>query len=66
VTPSQSPGIRFANAPDFHAIANMSSTTPFGLMVWLTNPHPSMPSLVLTRQESTDVIAYILSLRDRN
>ncbi|HKT18284.1 MAG TPA: hypothetical protein VJR47_09595 [Stellaceae bacterium] len=65
VAPDQSSPIRFADAPDFHTIANAAATTPAGLNVWLTNPHPSMPSLVLTAAESADVIAYIMSLRDR-
>ncbi len=55
--------IRFANAPDFFAIADMPSTTSFSLNVWLRNPHPTMPSLILSRQEAADVVAYILSLR---
>lgn len=57
--------LRFSNAPDFHTIANIRTTTPFSLTVWLTNPHPTMPSLVLTPQEADNVIAYILSLRDK-
>jgi hypothetical protein len=42
----------------------MPSTTHLSLIVWLTNPHPTMPSLVLSPQEAADVIAYIQSLRD--
>ena len=29
------------------------------------DPHPRMPKLILTPEQSADVIAYILSLRDR-
>lgn len=65
VAADQSSPIRFANAPAFDAIANAAETTPAGLNVWLTNPHPTMPSLRLTPAESADVIAYILSLRAR-
>jgi hypothetical protein len=36
------------------------------LNIWLTNPHPTMPKLVLYPQEAADVIAYILSLRERH
>lgn len=57
--------LRFSNAPDFRTIANIRTTTPFSLTVWLTNPHPTMPTLVLTPQEADNVIAYILSLRDK-
>lgn len=60
-----SAAVRFANAPEFMAIANDARTTPLGLTVWLTNPHPTMPTLVLSPQEARDVIAYILSLREK-
>ena len=36
-----------------------------GLNIWLTNPHPTMPKLVLYPQEAAAVIAYILSLREQ-
>ena len=63
VAPNQESTRRFSIAPDFQSVANMPSTTPFSLIVWLTNPHPTMPSLVLSPQEASDVIAYIESLR---
>lgn len=66
VARDQGSPVRFADAPDFHAIANMPATTRVGLNVWLTNPHPSMPTLVLTQAEADDVIAYIMSLRDKH
>ena len=65
VAPDQGSTTRFSNAPAFQAIANAASTTRFGLNVWLTNPHPTMPTLFLSANESADVIAYILSLRRR-
>lgn len=64
VGPDQHSTTRFSLAPDFQSVANMPSTTPLSLIVWLTNPHPTMPSLVLTSQEASDVIAYIESLRN--
>jgi mono/diheme cytochrome c family protein len=63
VGPDQRSTPRFSIAPDFRAVANMPSTTPLSLIVWLTNPHPTMPSLVLSPQEASDVIAYIETLR---
>jgi mono/diheme cytochrome c family protein len=63
VQANEGSAVRFANAPDFFAIAGMPSTTSFSLNVWLRNPHPTMPSLILSRQEAADVVAYILSLR---
>jgi hypothetical protein len=65
VSPDQKSPLRFADAPDFRAIANAPGTTAIRLNIWLTNPHPTMPKLVLYPQEASDVIAYILSLRER-
>jgi hypothetical protein len=59
----QASPVRFADAPDFRTIANRPGMTPFGLNVWLTNPHPTMPTLRLTPKEASNVIAYILSLK---
>jgi hypothetical protein len=66
VSPDQKSPIRFANAPEFRVIANAPGTTAIGLNIWLTNPHPTMPKLVLYPQEAADVIAYILSLRGQS
>jgi mono/diheme cytochrome c family protein len=63
VAADQASPIRFANAPDFRRIAQEPRTSPFTLNVWLTNPHPTMPTLQLTPDEAANVIAYILSLR---
>jgi hypothetical protein len=63
VSPDQGSPVRFANAPDLARIAAMRETTPLSLNVWLTNPHPTMPTLRLTPEEAANVIAYILSLR---
>ena len=50
-------------APAFRAIANMSTTTPLGLRVFLNTSHPTMPNLILSKKEVDDVISYIMSLR---
>ena len=52
-------------APDFQSIANTSGMTATALHAFLRTPHPKMPNLILTPEQSADVIAYILSLRDR-
>ena len=52
-------------APDFRAIANTSGMTATALHAFLRTAHPKMPNLILTPEQSADVIAYILSLRDR-
>ncbi len=66
VASDQSSPVRFADAPEFRAIANMASTTPVSLTIWLTNPHPTMPSLKLSPEEAANVIAYIETLRDHH
>ncbi len=52
-----------AVAPSFPDIANLPSTTALALNVFLRTSHADMPNFQLTRQESDDVIAYILSLK---
>jgi cytochrome c551/c552 len=51
--------------PSFQDIANTKGMTATALRVFLTTSHPKMPNLILTPEETSDVIAYILSLRDR-
>ena len=51
--------------PTFPSVARMPSTTQFSLRVFLQSPHSRMPTLQLSRSETDDVIAYILSLRGR-
>ena len=50
--------------PSFQEIANTKGMTATALRVFLTTSHPSMPNLILTPQDTTDVIAYILNLRE--
>lgn len=52
-------------APSFQAIANMRSTTEISLHAFLSTSHPKMPNFILAPNDAADVIAYILSLRDR-
>lgn len=52
-----------AEAPPFKAIADQPSTTRMALTVWFRSPHPTMPNLVLSAEETDNVIAYILSLK---
>ncbi|WP_245928425.1 c-type cytochrome [Bosea psychrotolerans] len=51
--------------PGFGAVADMASQTELSLRVFLQTPHGNMPRYQLTRDETDDVIAYILSLRAR-
>jgi mono/diheme cytochrome c family protein len=54
--------LRIASAPSFAAIAATPGMTEMALKSFLASPHPTMPNLVLERQEAADVVAYILSL----
>jgi cytochrome c len=49
-------------APTFPAIAQMKSTTPMALRVFLQTPHSRMPDLHLSRSDIDDLSAYIVSL----
>jgi mono/diheme cytochrome c family protein len=49
--------------PAFRDIANTRGITATALRVFLTTSHPKMPNLILTPEDTADVIAYILSLR---
>lgn len=50
-------------APSFAAIAAMPSATAMSLRAFLQTPHRIMPDYNLTRRETDDLVAYILSLR---
>ena len=50
-------------APAFTKIAAMTSTTQTSLGVFLQTSHPSMPNLILSAADRSNLIAYILSLR---
>ena len=53
------------SAPPFGTIANRSNLSPGALRAWLTEPHPPMPNLSLSRQQIDDITAYLDSLRHR-
>lgn len=60
------PGTREALALRRHQLfANIRGITATALRAFLTRSHPKMPNLMLTQEETADVIAYILSLRNR-
>ncbi len=65
VTPEQAAQRRIVIAPDFQSIANTSGVTATALRAFLLTSHPKMPNLILTQEQSDDVIAFVLSLRDR-
>jgi mono/diheme cytochrome c family protein len=54
-----------AAAPTFRAIANTPGMTGLALTVFLRTPHRNMPNLVIADSDRDNVVAYILSLRDK-
>ncbi len=50
------------DAPPFADIAVRPEMTPLALAVWFRSPHLSMPNLVISKQEASDLIAYITGL----
>ncbi|HYF08855.1 MAG TPA: cytochrome c [Acetobacteraceae bacterium] len=61
----QGPGPANDAAAAFAAIAAMPSTTAMSLRVFLQTPHANMPDYRLTRDQTDNLVAYILSLRGR-
>ena len=55
-----------AGAPDFRAIALTPGMTATSLTVFLSTPHKTMPEIMFSKNEMSDVIAYILSTRNTN
>jgi mono/diheme cytochrome c family protein len=53
----------FLPGPAFKTIADTPSTTAISLRVFLRTPHKNMPNLILTENETDDVVSYILSLK---
>jgi tetratricopeptide (TPR) repeat protein len=54
-----------SKAPSFKHVANLPGTSLAALTVWSRTPHSSMPNLIVEPKDMDDVIAYILSLKDR-
>jgi cytochrome c len=54
-----------SDPPSFQSIADQPSTTGIALNVFLHSNHRNMPDFVVSSVESNDLIAYILSLRQK-
>lgn len=52
------------DAPDFVDIANGSAHTEMSLRVFFVTPHLNMPNLILSEEQTDNVISWILSLRE--
>ena len=50
-------------SPSFEQVANTPGMTEAALLVALTTPHAGMPMFILTVEQRTDLIAYLLSLK---
>jgi mono/diheme cytochrome c family protein len=53
-----------SKAPNFYVTANRKGMSRMALLVWLQSSHPTMPNLILKKQDMADVVAYIVSLKD--
>jgi mono/diheme cytochrome c family protein len=51
-------------APGLASIAERRGDDDAYLFAWLSDPHPVMPQLSLSRQEIADLIAYLQTLRE--
>jgi mono/diheme cytochrome c family protein len=54
------PGV---GAPTFFEVVDHPSVTALSLRVFLRTPHATMPDLMLSPDETDDIISYILTLR---
>jgi len=52
-----------AVGPSLLEVAQHPGTTELSLRAFLQTPHATMPNLILTPEETDDVIAYLLSLK---
>ncbi len=52
-----------AHAPTFDSIMRMPGMTPMAIRVWLQSAHKEMPNIMLSRDETDNVIAYLASLK---
>lgn len=50
-------------APDFPSIAGRRATTARWLRVYLGKPHDKMPNFVLDKEDTDDVVAFLMSLK---
>lgn len=51
------------DAPTFEAIAQTRGLTSAALRAMLRTPHPTMPNIVIKGQDISDIVAYLLGLK---
>lgn len=49
-------------APPLSFVARDNKSNPAWIRGWLTDPHPPMPGIMLSRQQIADIIAYLNTL----
>jgi mono/diheme cytochrome c family protein len=54
-----------ADPPSFQSIADLPSTTGISLNVFLHSNHRKMPNFLISSAVSKDLVAYILSLKQK-
>ena len=54
-----------AIGPSLLEVAGHPATTEMSLRAFLQTPHPTMPNLMLTSDETDDIIAYLLTLKGK-
>ena len=54
-----------SGVPTFYVVANASGISRTSLLVWMQSSHRKMPNLMIEAQDLDNVIAYILSLKDK-
>jgi mono/diheme cytochrome c family protein len=57
---------RIPKATRFREVADRPGMTGTALRVWIETYHPTMPNIVVDKQDMLNVIAYILSLKGRD
>jgi cytochrome c len=53
------------SAPPLAELMRRAGRTPGTLRAWLSDPHPPMPNLSLTRTEIDNLVAYLTTLQPR-
>ena len=51
------------DAPPFYDVADKPGITALALSVWFRTPHPTMSNFIFSEDETTNLIAYIFSLK---
>jgi len=58
-------GTMLSDVPGFSEVANRPGMTREKIEAYVLSPHPAMPTIQFSREELTDISAYIMSLRER-